>query len=122
MKIEVGMYVRTDSGITKVIWKDRYGFKCDNDNYYMYESPCILKEPSFNIIDLIEIGDYVNGYKIVEVNNNLNKHEGICNSLDTNLWYIDENEEFKELVLFENEIKSIVTKEQFESVSYKVGE
>lgn len=77
---------------------------------------------SFNIIDLIEVGDYVNGYKIKEVNNNLNEHKGTCNCLDTYLWCVNDLDKFEEIVIFENEIKSIVTHEQFEQISYKLGE
>lgn len=67
----------------------------------------ILKEniikSSPNIIDLIEVGDYVNG-RIVE-------------------WIGDKFVAFGRLdYAYEKDIKSIVTKEQFESMEYKVGE
>ena len=55
-----------------------------------------------NIIDLIEENDYVNGNKVVSIN-------GV-------LYVRDEG------ALSEIEIKSIVTKEQFNSVMYKVGD
>ena len=131
MKFEEGMYVRTLKGIAKIIdrkldpndyyfqcWvTDRFLCICD-DTEYLCDSD-ILKA-SYNIIDLIEVGDYVNGYKIEEVNNNLNEHKGICNCLDTYLWCVNELDKFEEIVIFENDIKSVVTKEQFDSIKYEV--
>jgi len=58
-------------------------------------------------MDLIEIGDYVNGEKVM-LNNDGNIKIGTT----------------RDNIVFNNEkfIKTIVTKEQFESMSYKVGE
>ena len=89
------------------------------ENYYKFNDyegtieKCIIKS-SPNIIDLIEVGDYVNGKKVI----------------DTFTDYIfDYSEEFKVIRFSETDIlhnvkhiKSIVTKEQFESMEYKVGE
>lgn len=65
----------------------------------------IVKEPSFDIIDLIEDGDYVNGYKVDFVQNN----EIIFNH----------NHPTK-LNIFTKDIKSIVTKEAFKNMSYHI--
>ena len=90
MKLEVGMYVRTKHHeILK--YGDRFLF--DDDIF----------KASHNIIDLIEVGDYVNGFSVIHKENDMLK----CGLLV----------QFKE-----NEIKSIVTKEQFEQMQYKVGE
>ena len=60
---------------------------------------------SKNIINLIEIGDYVNGKRVIgKAENNL---ETIYICLGLN-----------ETIHNENEIKSIVTKEQYKSVEY----
>lgn len=59
---------------------------------------------SFNIIDLIEVGDYVNGYRVTYVYPNLIKVDS------TDIWEIHSHD-----------IKSIVTKEQFAFVKYEVG-
>lgn len=105
MKIEVGMYARTDRG---KIGK----FHKETGEYYELEYPrnvcdLIFKnrviKASYNIIDLIEVGDYVNG-KFV---NNTSLGKGKYIFCGTKRVY---------------EIESIVTKEQFESISYKVGE
>lgn len=62
---------------------------------------------SFNLIDLIEEGDYVNGYKVDFVQNN----EVVYNH----------NHPYK-LNMFAKDIKTIVTHEQFSSLEYKVEE
>lgn len=78
------------------------GFTVDLDHQL------ILGKTSENIIDLTEVDDYVNGRKV--------KH-------------IRDYEDFKRLdfdddmddTIYEEQIYSIVTKEQFKSVEYKVG-
>ena len=65
-----------------------------------------------NIIDLIEVGDYVNGHRIMMDLEKSKKHYKSNYDFVTAVGYTFE----------ENEIKSIVTKEQFESVKYEVKE
>lgn len=85
-----------DSGITiDYITKD---FTKDEINKMYPSSP--------NIIDLIEDGDYVNGYKIVVINDI--KHIETKNGL-----------EFFGIFWITN-IKSIVTREQFSCMEYKI--
>ena len=126
MKLEVGMYCYDKSnrklGIGKII-----EFRKNNNAVIEYKSGAVLISIGNIVarhkpIDLVEVGDYVNGYKIEEVNNNLNEHKGICNCLDTYLWCVNELDKFEEIEIFENDIKSIVTKEQFNSMKYVVGE
>ena len=117
MKLEVGMYVRTNNGlIGKII-----GFKGDmieTDNkrlitYKSYHSECKIKE---KLIDLIEEGDYINEKKVICVDYLTNGPREGTKAID---YYIAPNT----LNYFTNEdIKSIVTKEQFEQMAYKVGE
>lgn len=124
MKLEVGMYVRTPFGIrkiknikkdngygkprVKVIELDRHLHTTFKFDYEFYTDEKVIKEckASHNIIDLIEVGDYVNGY---EVKYKMKSLLGFEDGQDGD-WYISN----------EN-IKSIVTKEQFKSMSYKVG-
>ena len=133
MKFEVGMYVRTENGVIEkvnriydrhttdniVVWLNGYGdgksVFIDNFEEIKYQSinarGFIKKEPSFNIIDLIEVGDYVNGYKV---------YYCYCADEDTTGLFIDT--ETKRVWLDKpSQIKSIVTKEQFESMQYRVG-
>lgn len=126
MKLELkeNMYVRTKDGIIDKILKLNKSYVkgvSQKDELYAYDIDNIVKA-SFNIIDILEVGDYVNGHEVEEVNNNLNEHKGTCNSLDTYLWAVNDSDEFKEIVIFENDIKSIVTKEQFENVEYRIGD
>ena len=131
MKLEIkkDMYIRTKDGIIDKVIFGYYGHcasrNCDckhiscAKNYYDEDK---VVKASYNIIDILEVGDYVNGYKVEEVNNNLNEHKGICNSLDTYLWLVNDLDEFEEIVIFEKDIKSIVTKKQFESMEYRIGD
>lgn len=76
MKIEVGMYVRYKNG--KIIKANNVS-KRDNPlfdyniNGGLYCSRDIKIEPSHDIIDLIEVGDYVNGHQVYEVDRECNR-------------------------------------------------
>ena len=124
MKLEVGMYVRTkDSGVFKILSiieengsikllkKPGYVVEVENKKYKCYLEENILKT-SHNIIDLIEVGDYVNGMKV----NNIAIEDGLI------FLHMDADECLHEnTMLTGDDIKSIVTKEQFKSMSYKVN-
>ena len=73
---------------------------------------------SFNIIDLIEVGDYVNGSKVIDVSiigKDKEKWVWVEQMEDNDNKYGDD------YVGYNNEqIKSIVTKEQFESMKYSL--
>ena len=121
MKLEVGMYVRFDyhrvtvpiqiGKITEVHYEET-----ENDYFYLTDNGLVIgednliKEPSHNIIDLIEVGDYVNGYKVADIDKG--KYSV----------FIEEPKDYVWQCLWNNDIKSIVTKEQFNSMEYKVNE
>ena len=65
-----------------------------------------IVKSSPNIIDLIEVGDYVNGLKVMEVNNEIKGFGTIVFDKYTSI--------------MEDYIYSIVTKEQFEQIEYKI--
>ncbi len=67
----------------------------------------ILKH-SPNLIDLIEVGDYVNGYKVKDVWQKINV--GAAIDLENNFLGLINDED----------IENVVTKEQFASVMYEV--
>ncbi len=121
-KLEIGMYVRTKKyGIAKIIGgiSDKFNidvFKKDGCTLRCQKEKDILKA-SFNIIDLIEVGDYVNGSKVIKIKN-------VENYPDLSSVKIEKSD-FRYGVyetVFKEDIKSIVTKEQFESISYRIGE
>ena len=113
-KLEPNMYVRTKNGmIEKIISKEDVSgslhreeivFILDNGNRLALHSKKVIKA-SHNIIDLIEVGDYVNGNEIYKI------------SWDSLGLILETTDYFK---LREKDIKSILTKEQFESLEYKV--
>ena len=102
MNLEIGMYVRTINGKIWVITSQKAisGHRKDIIN------------ASYNIIDLIEVGDYVNGYKV---------YYCYCADEDSTGLFID-TEKGREWLDKSNQIKSIVTREMFESMEYKVKE
>lgn len=129
MKLEVGQFVRTDKvGIKKIYKIDnnktkyKYLYKLKNQD----DDGCIdlgvlcennIIKASYSIIDILEKGDYVNGSKVVNINYDLNYDEDIVESITIFDYSIEGND-----ILYNEDIKSIVTKEQFEQMAYKVGE
>lgn len=83
--------------------------------YHIYEEDITKVSP--RIIDLIEIGDYVNGQLVKHIA----YFEGVEEPVKK-LIFADEYHLIPTEVCEENEIISIVTKESFKNISYKVGE
>ena len=118
--MKVGDYVRTNDGIGKITkytyepeYENCHVIWLDNNDYGIRYTNKELSKSSPNIIDLIEVGDYINGMLVhcVYAEND----EIVVGSLDY----------FKSdclLTLRSSHIKSIVTKEQFESMEYRIGE
>jgi len=103
--MKVGDYVRNKKGIIGKIklidnQTELYDLYLIKNKWYKKEE--IIKS-SPNIIDLIEVGDYVNGFYVINKPFNQRIHT-----------------EFDDF--FEEDIKTILTKEQFSSMEYKVGE
>ena len=124
MKIKVGEYIRDKYGEIHIVYKvEKDIVYCDKpkmenppfDTYgcRYYDNRADILKHSFNIIDLIEEGDYVNGRLVLQVDY---KNKNVCllipftdTQANTNIcWYGNED------------IKSVVTKEQFESIKYEV--
>lgn len=135
MKLEVGMYAYSkhsrDYGIGKIVNIHTNGF-ANQEVEIQYKDVKLSTSyddviASHELIDLIDLGDYVNGYKVLEIctgnfelNNPLNvkalKLEFIKEDINPNIPF------FKRYNFITNsEIKSIITKEQFESVKYEVN-
>ena len=124
MKLEVGMYVRTKDGISKIenISPNEYDKEHDYielenfvfdglDTQAFFTTDKILKA-SHNIIDLIEVGDYVNGYKV--------SFKGDDYQPFVQCDYPVEKGSTNHYRFYEKAIYSIVTKEQFESMKYSL--
>ena len=114
MKLEVGQFVRTKDG-----YISQYKYY-DTTNAYMEKLLCIplsngtfaniedIVKASYNIIDILEKGDYVNGHRVEEIDF---ENEEI----------FTDSEYYCGIVEFCN-IKSVITHEQMEQMAYKVGE
>ena len=129
MELEVEMYVRTKWGIGKYIedytnsqnltWRVLQG--CSNYNNQedwqnLFCDSEILKASHLLLGDdkedgVIEVGDYVNGVLITDISED-NKGKYVFgyskDGFEGEIWF------------YNNEIKSIVTKEQFEAMQYEI--
>lgn len=124
MKVEIGEYLRLDNGCIYKWESNDYEWIYEEDEQLVYgnganeyEWECDIKEHSFNIIDLIEVGDYVNGQLVKHIA----YFEGVEEPIKK-LIFADEYHLIPTEVCEQNEIKSIVTHEQFSQMEYKVGE
>ena len=121
--IKVNEYVRTtNKGIKKIDHIDnnktvnKYLYYIGEDfegKEYGYIKTTEIVKHSPNIIDLIEEGDYVNGKEILEIKQNAESGlRYLMYSYVPMKYYVERRDE----------IKSIVTKQQFEQVRYIVEE
>lgn len=103
MKLEPNMYVRTKKG---TIYKFETNNSMAKNGAKKYMVNC-----SYNIIDLIQVGDYVNGYPVYETIEYPDNTRAIVIADDYKSVIWEESPQY---------IKSIVTKEMFENMSYEV--
>lgn len=111
MEIQVGEYVRTKYGIAKyidveikslgIIVIDKDIAHDHTDDYKNVITPEEILKHSFNIIDLIEEGDFVNDKKV-----KINYKDAILFEDDSDI--------------VEQQIRKIVTHEQMEAMEYEV--
>lgn len=127
MKLEIGKFIRTPYGIRKIVnitKDDGYGkpkvrvieldrhlntpYKFD---YIFYTDENVIKKckTSYNILDILEIGDYVNGYYVEDV-------------LKTFVNVAVGSNYFQSPTIYEKDIKSVITHEQIEQMEYRIGE
>ena len=121
-EIKVGEYVRTtNKGIRQIAMIDNHktvnkylyyiGEDFEGKSYAYIKTTEILKH-SFNLIDLIEVGDIVK--------DEYNKYE-VAFVKDDKIYCNDYNLDDSLITLREQDIKAILTKEQMEDNCYKVG-
>lgn len=134
MKLEVGMYVRTDDGYIAKYDKSKhncsgkyYGFASTirdlrweeyDDDCFLWESELkSIVKASYNIIDILEVGDVIidkEGHKYPINYEFETDYNGEYNSYEI---IIDDH-----ITLFLKDGLSIVTHEQMEQMAYKVGD
>ncbi len=115
--IKKGDYIRAYNGfIGKLEYIDPIGI---DYNHYHFENSFeelydddikLVKE---GLIDLIEEGDYVNGFKVLKI---------LSHSSQLIFVTYKYNGHNYTKILNNEDIKSIVTKEQFENIEYRIGE
>ena len=101
------IYQRYNGIIMEYIENDDYYINTETGISIKKDSQILLGEISKNIVDLIEIGDFVNKGYVYEIG---------CTELGEK-WIHTLNG----LLLFEEDVKSILTHEQYEQNSFKLG-
>ena len=127
-EIKVGEYFRSETiGIMKFVYGTSYIKKDDTVGYAYYlqyengkTMPLSLEalkemKHSQNLIDLIQCGDYVNGKEVKHIAD----FEGIEQPI-RKVIFVDETHLIPGETAEDKDIKTIVTKEMMESISYKV--
>jgi hypothetical protein len=129
-EIEVGEYVRTKDGRIAQIKSIDYeagiyrfdriiyinDFRMKEDVLYSNEMfKKVIVRHSKQLIDLIEVGDFVNGYKVISVDYDVMNDTTECIELDLN-----SNYQYNFISI--RQIKTILTKEQFETNCYEIKE
>lgn len=116
MKLEVGMYVRLQNDVEDIVVINKIAnvfettilTENDGSNYQGEYTKENVVKASYNIIDILEVGDYVNGKKIYSLGLTI----GILNTI---------NFEDGTFTIAED-IKSVITHEQIEQMEYRIGE
>ena len=116
--MNVGDFVRTKYGITQYKeYETTNGDKIlcmpvkDGSQGIFANVEDIIKS-SPNIIDLIEVGDYVNGHKVLDIA-----------QAPIRVLYLEDISQTGALIpVCDYQIESIVTKEQFSQMEYKINE
>ena len=117
MKLEVGMYVRTNDGYINKIKKVNqfnvlvYGRDLFGEELNIPNNE--ITKASYSIIDILEVGDYVNGSKVIEIEKDYKFIDGTIRDI---LW----TDTKMQSAIWDETIKSIITKEQMEQMTYKV--
>lgn len=117
MKLEVGQFARLKSGYIVKILNVKDDWIETDTRFIMRTFPQDFAKASYNIIDILEVGDYVNGYIVEEIKRGYDGKIWIDNGTRG----YDEGGEYT--IWKRNEdIKSIITHEQMEQMAYKVGD
>ena len=119
MEIEVGDYVRTNSGlifkVNEITYDEEYKDYLYKESFLLVDWKENIVKHSKQLIDLVEVGDYVNGHLVVEISKNAYNQKIVITEVDGKDGAIRHH-------YLERSIKNVVTHEQFESIEYKVEE
>lgn len=124
MKLEdlkVGQYVRFKDkrnityirNIREIPQDNRYAsiYLDKEANYSKGLSLKNIIKASFDVIDILEVGDYVNGYPIYEIV-----------EYEDNTRAIVIGDDNKSIIWKKQDIEDVITKEQFKQMKYRIGE
>lgn len=114
LNLRENMYIRTKDGIIDKILKLNKSYVkgvSQKDELYAYDIDNIVKA-SYNIIDILEEGDYVNGHRVDKVVIGPKCSYALLEEVG---YYVDTQKDIDDY-----EIKSVVTSQQFESLEYKI--
>ena len=124
MEISKGMYIRFNGFISKI---GHINTSKKGNTYVQFKQPNGLlahtrieniDKPSFNIIDLIEVGDYVNGNKVTKLGfDKLLLH---CKTIECHQEDLSRGYEGVTFMYTNSDITDIVTKEQFDACKYVI--
>lgn len=117
--IEVNEYVRTNKGVIGKLISETLSYpepsewilKANNNKIVIVECNDYPVKHSKQLIDLIEVGDIVNEMEVLDIHKPRDLWEPIEIRVDSR---------YTNFILAED-IKTILTKEQFEANCYKVG-
>ena len=112
MKINICDYVRTLDGLIKKIIDNRDNVIVKTDDYTVLR--CMVIKSSPNITDLLKKKDL-----IVDYDDNIYQVQKVYKDY---VFTDKKNEHGQVITLVDYQIKSIVTKEQFSSMEYKINE
>ena len=114
--LSVGMYVKTLNGIVKI---DKIQDNVMEDTKGNLHYGDFIKA-SYNIIDILEKGDYANGSEVLYFENRYIEEDDkfVPIGIVTENCYLENTDSW----IIEKDIKSVITHEQIEQMAYKVGE
>ena len=135
MELKEGMYIRTKYNdfcdmvaIRKIdeidddgsFWIDDYIIDAYGDEQdKLHEED--VEFASENIVDVIKPGDYVNGERVIALRKDIPERDIHMNSKDNFIFVDYDLENSWYYGIDTDKIKTVVTKEQFESMKYGVG-
>lgn len=118
--IEVNEYVRTNSGlifkVNEITYDEEYKDYLYKESFLLVDWKENIVKHSKQLIDLVEVGDYVNGREV--------KHIAMFEGFPDypKLIFVDETHLIPDDTCENDEIQTILTKEQYMANCYKAGE